>query len=406
MPEALTIPATPATHTPDPALLHQGLMPLMTWVRAQGYAGYEPYDILNSPFFSQETIAHRLVSGVLIQLSKRWGGLRLRRWMRVPASRNPKALGLLLSAASDMAKLQPGSRAALTDEAVFLIAELERLRSPHETDFCWGYDWDFASLRGATLRKFSPNCVATVFCAEGLLDAADAFGLEQARTMACSAANFITQRLRRSRDTAEHLCFSYVTDADTLIYNNSVLAGALLARLARKNSQSPNVALARRNMAYLADAQRPDGSWIYGEGKRHQWVDGFHTGYNLCALRRYRESSADASFQVAEAKGYEYYKRECFNGDIAKYRPDSLYPIDIHSCAQAMITFAQFGDHARAEQIAAWTLQNMRNSDGTFMYQQHRWRTDRTPYMRWGQAWMAHALARVLVTAGGQPCAG
>ena len=45
--------------------------------------------------------------------------------------------------------------------------------------------------------------------------------------------------------------------------------------------------------------------------------------------------------------------------------------------------------------VARWTLQHMRGSDGTFFFQAHRFWTNRTPYMRWGQAWMFHALARL-----------
>jgi hypothetical protein len=41
-------------------------------------------------------------------------------------------------------------------------------------------------------------------------------------------------------------------------------------------------------------------------------------------------------------------------------------------------------------------MKNMRSPDGSFFYQRHRLATNRTPYMRWGQAWMFRALARLL----------
>jgi len=37
----------------------------------------------------------------------------------------------------------------------------------------------------------------------------------------------------------------------------------------------------------------------------------------------------------------------------------------------------------------------MRSSEGYFYYQRHRFHTNRIPYMRWSQAWMMYALARV-----------
>ena len=36
---------------------------------------------------------------------------------------------------------------------------------------------------------------------------------------------------------------------------------------------------------YSAGKQQPDGSWYYGEAPSQRWIDNFHTGYNLCALR-------------------------------------------------------------------------------------------------------------------------
>jgi hypothetical protein len=49
-----------------------------------------------------------------------------------------------------------------------------------------------------------------------------------------------------------------------------------------------------------------------------------------------------------------------------------------------------------AQQIASWTIQNLRDKRGFFYYQRRRFYTVRTPYMRWTQAWMLYALARLL----------
>jgi hypothetical protein len=43
-----------------------------------------------------------------------------------------------------------------------------------------------------------------------------------------------------------------------------------------------------------------------------------------------------------------------------------------------------------------WTMRNMAAPDGAFYYQRHRFWTNRAPYMRWGQAWMLRALAKLL----------
>jgi hypothetical protein len=49
-----------------------------------------------------------------------------------------------------------------------------------------------------------------------------------------------------------------------------------------------------------------------------------------------------------------------------------------------------------AEKIAAWAIDNLRDASGYFYYQRRRLFTVRTPFMRWTQAWMVYALARLL----------
>src|SRR5712691_3260716 len=68
------------------------------WIEARDCAGYEPYDLLNSPYLEGRWARRKLVGTAIIQSGKRFAGGRIRRWLRVPASKNPKALGLLLAA--------------------------------------------------------------------------------------------------------------------------------------------------------------------------------------------------------------------------------------------------------------------------------------------------------------------
>jgi hypothetical protein len=49
-----------------------------------------------------------------------------------------------------------------------------------------------------------------------------------------------------------------------------------------------------------------------------------------------------------------------------------------------------------AETIASWAIRNLRDRQGFFYYQRRRFYTVHTPYMRWTQAWMLYALARLL----------
>ena len=170
-----------------PSELVHAIQALRTWIESRQFEGYEPFDLLNSPYLAwqlgTESFCRRIL---LIQAGKRFAGQRFRQLLKVPPSRNPKALGLCLSAYCDLAR----SGYDVSAEAVWLKNELIRLRSPHESDYCWGYDWDYLSLRGPRLPAFSPNCIASYFCATAMLEMSEVFGDPEALEIAESVAHF------------------------------------------------------------------------------------------------------------------------------------------------------------------------------------------------------------------------
>ena len=288
-------------------------------------------------------------------------------------------------------------------QAIWLKNELIRLRSPHESEFCWGYDWDYLSLRGPRLPAFSPNCIASYFCATAMLEMSEVFGDPEAREIGESVAHFMASRLQRSFESEDEVCFSYTPNGKTWIYNSSALVGVLLARVGRLLGNHTYLSLARKAMVFLEKGQLETGGWYYGQLRRQRWIDSFHTSYNVCALLDYQRITGDSSFEHAMLTGHRYYQAAFFTQEgTPKYFHNRVFPIDIHACSQAILHFHAFSsiDPAaleRAWNAFHWTATNMAAADGSFYYQRHRLWTNRTPYMRWGQAWMFRALARLLV---------
>ena len=140
---------------------------------------------------------------------------------------------------------------------------------------------------------------------------------------------------------------------------------------------------------YALSRQRPDGSWLYGEQPNLAWVDGYHHGYVLDALRVCADAGLDDRLPEAVGRGLEFYERKLILPDgTPKYFSHKTYPIDSQSVAQAIQTFsiAASWDPSYIEparRVFDWSLRNMRRSDGLFMFQRRRHWSNPLPHMRW-----------------------
>ena len=151
------------------------------------------------------------------------------------------------------------------------------------------------------------------------------------------------------------------------------------------------------------DDQNEDGSWFYdapeSAKRENTFIDNFHTGYNLCALRSICQYGETSEFEPHIRRGFEFYLKHFFRDDgVPKYFHDRTYPIDIHSVAQSIITLLELRDLDEcsvklAQSVFGWAINHMRDEQGYFYYQAHPLYKNKISYMRWSQAWMLYALS-------------
>lgn len=369
---------------------------LLGYCERNGWAGFDPYDGLNSRVFQRlPFVQNKLGRLVFTQCMKRLP-VNCRRMMRVPREQNAKGLALFAAALFRLSDLE-GVDANGT--AVALLRRLIALRSPNRAHYCWGYNFDWQS-RTLLLPQNEPNIICTTFAGNALLDAYERFRDEAFLAMAASAGEFLWKGLNITRN-ATGLCFSYTSFDYEQVHNANLLGAAFLARLYYTTAEKIFFNYARSAAQFSVARQAADGSWPYGEGRTQHWIDSFHTGYNLVALQRICHYAPTLDFRGTIEKGLRFYREQFFTSDgRVKYYHDRLYPIDIHCIAQGIITFIELAeldqenfDHALA--ICRWGLENMQSEDGYFYFRQGRFVKNRISYMRWSQAWMLNALARL-----------
>ena len=375
-------------------LLKDAISALLRYCQKENWAGYDPYDGLNSRVFSSiPFFQNKLGKLAFIQLMKR-SPVNLRPLMLVSKSHNPKGLALF---ASSLMKLHDAGLVESKDAALSPLEMMMQLKDPKNPYYSWGYNFDWQSRLMFTPSGV-PNIICTTFSGNALLDAYEKYGELRYLEMAGSAGRFLLEGLNISRER-EGLCFSYTPLDRGRVHNANLLGAAYLARLYRLTGEKTYLQHALSAALYSVGRQNPDGSWYYGEGKTQRWVDNFHTGYNLIALKNLSRDIETDEFQKNISMGLEYYKRNFFTDEgIAKYYNNEIYPIDIHSILQSIVTLVEFRDHCEdnmtlALLICRWALENMRSPEGFFYYQKTRYLKNKIPYMRWSQGWMLYGLA-------------
>jgi hypothetical protein len=377
---------------------------LLSYCQSRNWSGYDPYDALNSKIFKALPFLNSRMPRLILTQALKRSPVNLRPLFLIDGTQNPKGLALFLQAVMKLSKLGMMQRGDETIKS--LAAGIEQLRSPNTPFWCWGYSFPWQT-RTQLVPARSPNLVCTLFVAEALLDLFESKEDERYLQIAASAADYIAEDLYWTSENG--VCsFSYpFPSSRTPVHNANLLAAAFLLRASRLTGNQKYLKPALNAARYSVQRQRPDGSWVYGESDKYAWVDNFHTGFNLCALRSIAQYRGESEFDESLLKGFKFYREHFFRHDGApKYFHDGTYPIDVHSAAQSIITLLQLKDldqtsETLALKVCNWTIANLWNDAGCFSYQKRSWGTIRIPYMRWGQAWMLLALATLLENSAG-----
>jgi hypothetical protein len=371
---------------------------LLRYCRANDWAGYDPYDALNSRLFmAVPALQSRVPRLILTQILKR-SPINVRGLLQIPKTQNPKGIALFLSALLKAPVLCTGESG---DLVASLKDRLVALRSADSPYWCWGYSFPWQT-RSMVVPRGTPNLVCTTFVADALLDLYEQSHESRCLEMAVSAADYVLNELYWSDGTSA-AGFGYpLPSARNQVHNANFLAAALLCRVYKYTGNKKFLDPALRAARYSAAKQHSDGSWAYGEAPSQQWIDNFHTGYNLCGLQAISRDAGTTEFESCIRRGFNFYRAHFFRDDGAvRYFHDRTYPVDIHCVAQSIITLLAFKnldpDNVRsAHSVFQWAMKNMWDDRGWFYYRVLRLATIRTSYMRWSQAWMLLALSSLL----------
>ena len=366
---------------------------------ATDWAGADPYDGLTSRLGTLISPLGQFPRFVLSQAVLR--SPFIRGIANPPPRENAKGLALFLGAATQGRSILGEDRARSLFERLLNRITRQAVGSRHGHG--WGYPFPWQS-RSFWAPAGTPNTVVTATVGWRLIGAGEAFADGNTLAIGRSAAHFLRDEMHFA-PAGEGTAISYTPGDRTRVVNLSALAARLFARVAHARPQDDFQALADQLTRFVLGAQRRDGSWPYSIDGGGGWEDSFHTGFILEALLDLRRLGVSVP-REAVARGFAAYGRffDSDGGARLFLKPGS--PLDAHSAAQGIVTYASWLSdreapsseattaRAMAVAIADWARSALWLPDkGHFAYRIARGRRDERDYTRWVQAWMALAMA-------------
>lgn len=370
---------------------------LESWIEKNGWEGYDPYDIKGKKLFLllSKCKYTSFIAGKVLELLPNLS----REIFNVKKEINPKAIGLL--ARGYLCSYKKYGNPANMKKAEGCLKWLQHNCSKGYHGCCWGYPFDWQSR--IFIPRSTPSGVVTSIVAHAFLDAYEITKKKSYLKTAESCCNFILNDLNIHKKNDNEICFSYTPLDSYHVHNANLFSASVLIRLYGFNKKDDYKKFSIKAINFTMKYQNPDGSWYYWAppDKLDYRIDNYHTGFVLESLNICRRiMKKEFKYHIELEKGLDFYAKNLFleNG-ISKMQNNSIYPIDIHSCAQGIITFAELKDFNTdyfylVDKIANWTIANLQDEKGFFNYRLYKsGYISKIPFIRWGGAWMFRALS-------------
>ncbi|WP_037008427.1 hypothetical protein [Pseudomonas sp. RL] len=364
-------------------------------LRSNDFSGYDPYDFLNSILFKRTFLSKSYFARLAwIQFGK-LSPVNFRPLFLVPKKRNPKGIAIIILGLLEDYR-RSGDKSYLADAnelAAWLQAQCcDRQEWKHA---CWGYHFDWQA-RAFFVPTGKPNIITTTYVARALFELGELTSNEEMCYLALDSARFISKFLYMESDN--RCFFAYIPGETAFVHNASLWGAAWCAFAGKKLGDECIVNQALSVARQSVSEQLADGSWVYGTRHHHNFIDGFHTGYNLEALCLLRDAIQTGEFDSCISNGYSYYVRTFISDDgVVKYYDNNVYPIDMHSFSQAILTLLKVGgkqDFVLCDRVVERAVQLLFiPGKARFFYQKTRWIRNSINYTRWTQAWGYYSLA-------------
>jgi hypothetical protein len=286
---------------------------------------------------------------------------------------------------------------------------LDRQRSPGYEDPAWGYTFDWTTRYGVWPAGLP--MITTIPYAYEAFEAGYAAVGEPAYLQTMEGiARFAAERIPVTAVGPGAEAGAYTPIDRRRVVNANAYRGYLLVSAGLRFGRDDWEAAGRRNIEFVLDSQRADGSWPYSTDGTDDFVDNFHTCFVLKNLLKIWALTGEERLRDSVLSGYGFYLAHLIDDaglpvPFAERPRLTLHRRDLYDYAEGInlaLLARELIPEATAvlESLTRDLVERWQLPDGHFVTRQLAVGRNTVPYHRWAQSQTFHALARLLASDG------
>jgi rhamnogalacturonyl hydrolase YesR len=373
------------------------------WLNRNGWKGYDPYDIESHSLFRLQESFYLLKSlKKIVLILDSYFPLTARFLLNIQKKINPKAMGLFSSAYIILYDVT-GKENYFKKSKETLKWLLENPSSGFN-GLCWGQPFGWNSH--IFIPAYMPSSIVTSIVGEAFWRFYKLTGENNYIENCDRICEFFLKDLKIDKIDEKRICFSKTPIDHFHIHNSNLFIADFLIRIGIELNKKYYIDTASRAINYTLSDQNKNGSFCYfgKDQSKECTIDHYHTGFIIRCLYSIWKTTGDEKVFNSLMNCYKFYCKNMFTAQgIPKTTPKILFPVNIHSCAEAILCHSLIAkdfsnSYKYLKRIVSWVLSNMQHNDGWFIYLIRKfdnlfnWKV-KIPYIRWGQAWMLRSLA-------------
>jgi len=293
------------------------------------------------------------------------------------------------------------------DRAVHFLDVLEQTRCRDYEDYCWGYPFNWETRTGC-VSEGTPLITTIPYVYEAFSRVHRIDNDDKWRRILRSVAGHVLSAYRDIATSQLGSSCTYTPAPDDRggVVNASAYRAFLLTQAALDFADQQYLEVGTRNLMFVLEAQKADGSWPYSTDNDRGFVDHFHTCFILKALSKIERLTGCSRCTDAIERGVEYYMDRLFDTKglpipFSKAPRLTVYRRELYDYAECInlgvLLAGRFPKlDALLANVVADLLRRWQKDDGSFRTRELYVGWDEVPMHRWAQAQVFRSLTSLL----------